>query len=206
MASITSSPFYPTNFIRKCYDWVVSWAERPNAGYALFCLAFAEASFFPIPPDVLLIALSIARPKKSFHWATIALAGSVVGGMAGYAMGWQFMNTIGQQILSFYHLGDKYNTVQDLYRHYDAWAVAIGGFTPLPYKLFTITAGAFKINFATFSLASVISRAGRFFLVAAATYAFGPSVKGLLERYFNLCTIIFTILLIGGYILIKWLL
>ncbi len=194
------------NPIRRLYDWVIAWAEHPNASIALFCLAFAESSFFPIPPDVLLITLAIAMPKKAFKWAAIALAGSVSGGIAGYLLGLNFMSIIGDRILDFYHLQAKYSEVQELYRQYDAWAVAIGGFTPLPYKLFTITAGAFRINFPTFVMASIVSRAGRFFLVAGFIYIFGPKVKYFLEKYFNLFTIIFTILLIGGFIIIKWLL
>ncbi len=191
--------------IRRLYDWVLSWADHPHAGLALWALAFAEASFFPIPPDVLLIALCLSKPKKAFYWAVICSFGSVLGGMAGYFLGWQFMNTIGIHILSFYHLTDKYAMVQHLYQKYDAWAVAIAGFTPLPYKLFTIAAGAFKITFFTFVIASILSRSARFFIVAAIIYWFGPTVKDFLDRYFNLCTVVFTILLIGGFIIIKWL-
>ncbi len=194
------------NPVRRLYDWVTAWAEHPNASVALFLLAFAESSFFPIPPDVLLITLAISKPDRSFKWAAIALAGSVTGGMAGYLLGLNFMAVIGDRILSFYHLQAKFGEVQELYHQYDAWAVAIGGFTPLPYKLFTITAGAFKINFATFVTASIISRAGRFFLVAGFIYFIGPKVRYFLEKYFNLFTIIFTVLLIGGFIIIKWLL
>lgn len=205
MAKLNSAAI-SRNPVKRIYDWVIAWAEHPNASTALFILAFAESSFFPIPPDVLLITLAIAMPRKSFKWAGIAVAGSVTGGMAGYLLGLNFMAFIGDKILNFYHLGTKYGEVQELYRQYDAWAVAIGGFTPLPYKLFTITAGAFRINFITFIIASFISRAGRFFLVAAFIYFFGPRVRYFLEKYFNLLTIIFTVLLIGGFIIIKWLL
>ncbi len=201
-----SNPAASSNPVRRLYDWVISWAQHPNAALALFLLAFAESSFFPIPPDVLLITLAIAAPQKSFKWATIALCGSVAGGVAGYLLGLNFMEIIGDRILDFYHLESKYGEVQRLYQEYDAWAVAIGGFTPLPYKLFTITAGAFRINFLTFVAASVVSRAGRFFLVAGFIRIFGPQVRYFLEKYFNLFTIIFTILLIGGFIIIKWLL
>ncbi len=193
------------NPIRRLYDWVISWAQHPRAGTALFLLAFAESSFFPIPPDVLLITLALAMPGKSFRWAGTAVLGSVAGGVAGYFLGYNFMALIGDRILEFYHLQSNFAQVQELYRQYDAWAVAIGGFTPLPYKLFTITAGAFRIDFTTFVLASAISRAGRFFLVAGFIYLFGPKVRYFLEKYFNLCTILFTILLIGGFIIIKWL-
>ncbi len=191
--------------LRKLYDWVLSWADHPHAGLALWLLAFAEASFFPIPPDVLLIALCLSKPKRSFKWALICSIGSVVGGMAGYFLGYQFMTSIGEHILAFYHLTDKYLIVQHLYQKYDAWAVAVAGFTPIPYKLFTIAAGAFKISFITFVIASAISRSARFFLVAGTIYLFGPSVKEFLDKYFNLCTIVFTVLLIGGFLIIKWL-
>jgi membrane protein YqaA with SNARE-associated domain len=201
---IAAARWFPEK-LRQLYDWVLSWADRPNAGLALFMLAFAESSFFPIPPDVLLIALALSRPDRAFRWAFIALAGSVAGGVAGYGLGYFFMETVGSRILDFYHLQEQYRSVQGMYHQYDAWAVAAGGFTPLPYKLFTITAGAFRLDLLTFFIASVISRAGRFFLVAGAIYFFGPAVKNFLDRYFNICTIIFTVLLIGGFFAIKFL-
>jgi len=204
MARLTATAATAPNLIRRCYDWTISWAERKNAVFFLFFLAVAEASFFPIPPDVLLIALGIAVPRRSLKWATVCLAGSVIGGILGYGLGYYFMAVIGDRILEFYHLMDKYSEVQGLYQQYDAWAVAAGGFTPLPYKLFTITAGAFRINFLTFIAASMVSRGLRFYMVAGALYLFGPKVKYFLEHYFNLFTIIFGILLIGGYLLIKW--
>ncbi len=206
MEGVKQTILFIPSALRRLYDWVLSWADHQHAGLALFLLAFAEASFFPIPPDVLLIALALSHPKRSFKWASICLAGSVLGGMAGYWLGWEFMASVGQKILAFYHLTDKYEVVQALYQKYDAWAVAAGGFTPLPYKLFTITAGAFQINFPTFIIASIISRAGRFFLVAGVIYKFGPPVKYFLDRYFGLCTFVFMALLIGGFVLIKWLL
>ncbi len=204
MEAVRSGILFLPRLLRRLYDWVLSLADHPRASTWLFALAFAESSFFPIPPDVLLIALGLAHPRRVFHWATICLAGSVIGGAFGYYIGVQFMDAIGFKILSLYHLEDKYLLVQDLYRQYDAWAVATGGFTPLPYKLFTITAGAFKIDFPTFMMASLISRGGRFFLVGGLIYLFGPRVKRFIDEYFNICTLIFTILLIGGYILIKW--
>ncbi len=190
--------------LRRLYNWMLSWAEHPQAGTALFLLAAAEASFFPIPPDVLLMALAISQPRRAFRFATVCLAGSVIGGLIGYGLGYGFMASIGQKILALYHLGAKYDTVAQLYRQYDAWAVAAGGFTPLPYKLFTITAGAFKIDLLTFTMASILSRAGRFFLIAAMFYLFGPPVKRILDRYLGLFTVAFMILLIGGFFVIKW--
>ncbi len=205
MARIDSAISFFPSLLRKTYEIILGWAAHKNALFFLFFLALAEASFFPIPPDVMLIAMGFAVPKRSFRWAAVCLAGSVIGGIIGYGLGYYFMEVVGDRILEFYHLTDKYDQVRQLYQHYEAWAVAAGGFTPLPYKLFTITAGAFRINFLVFVIASVISRAMRFYLVAATIYFFGPKVRHFLENYFNLFTMLFTILLIGGYFLLKWL-
>ena len=190
--------------LRKLYDWVLHWAETPYGSWALFILAFAESSFFPVPPDVLLIALAISIPAKAFRYALICSAGSVLGGIAGYVIGYQFMDLIGFRILNFYGLMEKYDIISDLYGRYNAWAVGIAGFTPVPYKVFTISAGAFKINFPVFLMASVVSRSARFFLVGWLIYKFGAGIRSFIDRYFNILAVVFTILLIGGFILIKW--
>jgi membrane protein YqaA with SNARE-associated domain len=192
-----------TGWIRQIYDRCLLWVRSPSGVWALFFLAVAESSFFPIPPDVFLMVLCIAVPRKSFRYAAVCAAGSVLGGMLGYGLGLGFMDTIGVKILQLYGLQDKYEVVQSLYRQYDALAVGAAGFTPLPYKLFTITAGAFKINFVTFTLVSLVSRSARFFLVAAFIYKFGAPVRNFIERYFNLLTILFFILLIGGFLVIR---
>lgn len=191
--------------VRRLYDWVLSWADSPYGSVALFVLAFAESSFFPIPPDVLLIALAISRPKKAFHYALICSLGSVLGGIAGYGIGLFLMDTIGVKIFSAYGLMEKYSYVQAMYIKYDAWAVGIAGFTPIPYKLFTIAAGGFKISFSVFVIASIISRSLRFFIVAGLIYLYGERIKAFLDKYFNLLTILFTVLLIGGFVVIKYL-
>jgi membrane protein YqaA with SNARE-associated domain len=190
--------------LKKLYDWVLHWAYTPYAVPALFLLAFTESSFFPIPPDVLLISLALAVPKKSFLYAAICTAGSVFGGMFGYLIGLELIETVGFPILNFYGVMDKYEYIRTLYVQYDAWAVGIAGFTPIPYKVFTIAAGAFKIDFPVFVLASTVGRAGRFFLVALLIYHFGPSIKGFIDRYFNVLTIAFLVLLVLGFILIKY--
>ncbi len=192
--------------LRRLYDWVLYWAETPYGSWALFILAFAESSFFPIPPDVLLIALAISIPAKAFRYALICSAGSVLGGIAGYVIGYQFMDLIGFRILNFYGLMEKYDIISDLYGRYNAWAVGIAGFTPVPYKVFTISAGAFKINFPVFLMASVVSRSARFFLVGWLIYKFGAGIRSFIDRYFNILAVVFVVLLIGGFILIKWLL
>ena len=190
-------------WIRQIYDSSMLWVQSPSGVWALFFLAIAESSFFPIPPDVFLIVLCISVPRKSFRYAAICAAGSVIGGAIGYGLGMGFMDTIGVKILGWYGLQDTYEVVQNLYQQYDALAVGAAGFTPLPYKLFTITAGAFKINFVTFMLVSLLSRSARFFLVAAFIYKFGAPVRHFIERYFNLLTILFFILLIGGFLVVK---
>jgi membrane protein YqaA with SNARE-associated domain len=191
--------------LRKLYDWVLHWAETPFGSWALFLLAFSESSFFPIPPDVLLIALSVAVPRKAIKYALICSVGSVLGGAFGYLIGWQFMTGIGDRIILFYGLAEKYEYIETLYKTYDAWAIGIAGFTPIPYKVFTISAGAFHINFAVFIIASVISRSARFFLVGGLIYIFGPKIQGFIDRYFNMLAVAFVVLLVGSFILIKYL-
>ena len=190
-------------WIRQIYDRCLLWVQTPSGVWALFFIAVAESSFFPIPPDVFLMVLCISVPRKSFRYAAICAAGSVIGGAIGYGLGMGFMDTIGVKILEWYGLHDKYEVVKSLYQQYDALAVGAAGFTPLPYKLFTITAGAFKINFLTFVLVSMLSRSARFFLVAGFIYKFGAPVRHFIERYFNLLTIVFFILLIGGFLVVK---
>ena len=190
--------------IRRFYEWGLEWVQRPHGVWILFLLAVAESSFFPIPPDVFLIVLAIATPKRAFRYAAICSVGSVLGGMLGYGLGLVFMDSVGYRIIDWYGLADKFHVAQELYRQYDAWAVGVAGFTPIPYKLFTISAGAFRIDFVTFVLASVISRSARFFLVAGFIYRFGAPVRYFIERYFNLLTIAFFVLLVLGYLLIKW--
>jgi len=190
-------------WIRQIYDKSLLWVKTPLGVWVLFLIAVAESSFFPIPPDVYLMVLCISVPRKSFRYAAICAVGSVIGGAIGYGLGMGFMDTIGVKILELYGLQDKYQVVQGLYQQYDALAVGAAGFTPLPYKLFTITAGAFKINFVTFILVSLVSRSARFFLVAAFIYKFGAPVRHFIERYFNLLTIVFFILLIGGFLVVK---
>jgi membrane protein YqaA with SNARE-associated domain len=191
--------------LRRLYDWVLHWAETPYGTWALFLLAFSESSFFPIPPDVLLIALAVAIPKKSFKYALVCSAGSVLGGCLGYLIGWHFMAGIGEKIIAFYGLTQKIEYIKDLYINYDAWAIGIAGFTPIPYKVFTISAGAFNINFPVFIIASTISRSARFFLVGSLIYIFGPRIQTFIDKYFNILAVAFIVLLVAGFVIIKYL-
>jgi membrane protein YqaA with SNARE-associated domain len=190
--------------LKKLYNWVLHWAETPHGTWALFLLAFAESSFFPIPPDVLLIALAIGAPKKSFKYALVCSIGSVLGGCLGYLIGWQFMQGVGDRIIEFYGLTPKVAYIEALYQRYDAWAVGIAGFTPIPYKVFTIAACAFDIQFFIFLFASAVSRSARFFLVGGLIYRFGPGIQTFIDRYFNALAIAFVILLIAGFVAIKY--
>jgi len=191
-------------FIRKMYDWVLSFADSPYGTWALFLIAFMESSFFPVPPDFLLIALAVGAVTRSFWFALVCSAGSVSGAVLGYLIGWHFYDFIGVPIIDFYGLGHKYDQVRELYENWNALAVGIAGFTPIPYKVFTIAAGAFKINFPTFILASLVSRSARFFLVAGLIRLAGPGIKTFIDKYFNILTIVAAILLVGGFLVIKY--
>jgi membrane protein YqaA with SNARE-associated domain len=193
----------PRGVLRKLYYWVLSWAESPRAGLYLFLLAFAESSFFPVPPDVLLIALALSIPTRAFRYALICSIGSIIGGAFGYLIGLFFMDTIGWPIINFYGLQKGYEQIGALYNAWAGLAVFIAGFTPIPYKVFTIAAGVFKIDFIVFMVASIISRSARFFLVAALIWKFGRPIRDFIDRYLGWLTILFCVLLAGGFILLK---
>jgi len=198
--TITKKP----NIIRRLYDWVLHWAETPYGAPALFVLAFAESSFFPIPPDVLLIALAISIPAKSMRYALVATVGSLLGGVAGYGIGWQAWEWARPIFIPALFSQAIFDRTVALYDKWDFWIVFTAAFTPIPYKVITITAGVCKINFAMFLIASTIGRAARFFLVAGLIRIFGKKIRKLIEKYFNLVTILFVILLIGGFVLIRY--
>lgn len=192
------------NPLRALYNWVLSWSRTPYGSWALFGVAFFESSLFPVPPDVLLFALALSLPARSFYYALICSVGSVLGGIFGYLIGRFLFETIGIGILNFYHAMDKYLYLQDLYRSYDLLIVWIAGFTPLPYKVFTISAGAFRIDFATFLVASILSRSARFFLLSGIVYLYGERMRGFIEKYFNLLTLAITLLLVGGLFALRF--
>jgi len=191
--------------LKRLYDWVLHWAETPYGTPALFILAFTESSFFPVPPDVLLIALGLSLPRRAFRYALFCSIASVAGGIFGFLIGLKFWQ-IGSAILFKYIDSRTFEEVRHYFQNYEAWAVAIAGFTPIPYKVFTISAGFFRVDFSVFVIASAISRAARFFLISGLIYFFGPSIKNFIDRYFNLLTLIFTGLLIGGFLLLKFVL
>lgn len=178
--------------------WVESFAATPYGDWALFGLAFAESSFFPIPPDVLLIALCLGQPERALWFAGLCAVGSVLGGMVGYGIGFYGGRPVLQRLFS----SDKIAAVEALYDRFNAWATGIAGLTPIPYKIFTIAGGAFAVNFRIFVLASIISRGLRFLVVAGLIYFYGEPVKAFLEKYLNILSILFVVLLVLGYWLV----
>ena len=186
-------------WVKELSLWVTHWAQTPYGGLALFVLAFCESSFFPIPPDVLLIALCMANSPNSFWYALICSLGSTLGGMFGYGLG----RIGGRPLLERWVRAERINLVQRYYQRWDVWAVAVAGFTPIPYKVFTISAGAFLLNFVRFIIASVLSRSARFFLVATLFSLYGPTINQFISRYFNILSILFIVLLLLGFWFIK---
>lgn len=214
-------------WIRRLYDWVLHWADTPYGLPALVIMSFAESSFFPIPPDVLLIALVLGATKKWWRYALWCSVASVAGGMAGYLIGVIAWETVGQWIVEnivhmqlvvnpamggaldiplpeyLHWLGGDY--LFEVYDRWNAWIVFIFGLTPLPYKLVTITAGVARVNFPVFVLASAASRSLRFFVVSALLWRFGPLAKDIIDKYFDKLAILFVLLLIGGFAVLKFL-
>ena len=193
-------------WVRNLYDWVLSWANTPYGAPALFLLAVAEASFFPIPPDVLLLPLCVGKRERALRFAAICTAGSVIGGAIGYSIGWGAWAAVDQLFYNYVpgFTEVKFNQVGALYDQYNFWVVFVAAFTPIPYKVITIAAGVFLINFPMFMIASLVGRAARFYLVAGLLYFFGEPIRGFIDRWFNLLVVAFTVLLIGGIALLKY--
>ena len=191
--------------IERLYNWMMGMATHDRAPQALFCIAFVESSVFPIPPDVMLIPMVLARRSQSWVYATIATAGSVIGGVAGYAIGYYLFAAIGEPILNFYGYGEKYGQMQALFDAWGPWILIAKGWTPFPYKVLTIAAGVFKMSLGPFILASIVARAMRFYLVAGLLFWFGEPIREFIEKRLSLVTTAFVILLVGGFVAIRFL-
>ena len=191
--------------LQRLYDWTISLAESKHALWALAIVAFVESSVFPIPPDVLMIPMIIATPKRAFLIAGIALVASVLGGMLGYFIGWGAFETIGKPVLEFYGKDAYFEEFSTKYNEWGAWAVLIAGVTPFPYKVITILSGVTGLNFWIFMIASVVARGFRFFLVAALLWKFGAPIRDFIEKRLGLMFTLFMILLLGGFVAIKYL-
>ncbi len=179
---------------------MVSWAATPYAPLALFILAFWESSFFPLPPDPLLIAMAVANPEKAPLYALICTAASVFGAMLGYFIGKKGGRPVVQRLFK----EKKIQAAEQLYKRYDVWAVGAAAFTPIPYKVFTITAGIAELRFWPFILVSIVGRGARFFLIGLAVYFFGASIQRAIDQYFELLTISFLVLLVLGFVTVKY--
>lgn len=203
---------YGLHIHRFLYDWVLSWAHSPFGERALFVLALAESSFFPVPPDVLLIALVLGKRETWLRLAILCSIASVIGGLAGYAIGyflWYSGDSFSSIAMFFFNnipgfTIESFNTVSKLYDVYSFWIVFTAGFTPIPYKVITITAGVANINLYMFAIASVISRTMRFFMVAGLIYKFGEPINAFINKWFNVLSIAFVVLLIGGFYVLKY--
>jgi membrane protein YqaA with SNARE-associated domain len=194
----------PRRWVRGLYDWTMHWSETPQSLAALFLIAFVESSVFPIPPDVLLIAIVAARPDRWLNAASLCALGSVLGGMLGYGIGYGLMATVGQAIVDFYHAQHHWDRVVELYNGaWGIWFLAAAAFTPIPFKVATIAAGATHMPFLPFVAVAFLGRAGRFFLVAAILRVFGAPVRRKLEANFDLAATAFLVLLIGGFAILR---
>ncbi|SMH55630.1 YqaA family protein [Maritimibacter sp. HL-12] len=191
--------------LRRLYDWTIRLAESPRALWALALVAFLESSVFPIPPDVLMIPMIIAAPRRAFVIAGVALAASVAGGVLGYFIGWGLFESVGRPVLEFYGKDAYFEEFSQSYNAFGAWAVLIAGVTPFPYKVITILSGVTGLNFAVFMVASVFARGLRFFIVAALLWKFGAPIRDFIERRLGLMFILFVILLLGGFYAVKYL-
>ncbi|MDY0189694.1 MAG: YqaA family protein [Desulfuromonas sp.] len=194
--------------LRQLYDWVLHWANTPYAAVALFVLAFAESSFFPIPPDVLLIAIGISMPRKIFRSAALCTLGSVLGGVAGYAIGHSLWDIAAGWFFTWVpgFTPEIFQSIQLIFSKYNFWFVFLAGFTPIPYKVITIGAGVFHLNFPVFIFASTVSRGLRFYLIGALVYRYGDRARQIIDEHFNRLTLVFAALLIGGFIVIRYML
>jgi membrane protein YqaA with SNARE-associated domain len=191
--------------LRNLYNRVMALASSRNAGWWLALIAFAEASFFPIPPDTLLVPMALAKPRAAWRYAAICTIASVVGGALGYLIGFAVFDQVAQPILRLYGYGAAYAAFQAKFQQYGLWIILIKGLTPIPYKIVTIAAGAARFDFALFMTASVLTRGARFFLVATLLHFFGDSVRIFIEGRLTLVTTALAIGVVGGFVALKFL-
>jgi membrane protein YqaA with SNARE-associated domain len=191
--------------MKRLYDWIMGLAASDRAPSALFWVSFVESSFFPIPPDVMLIPMVIAQRLKAWWYATIATIGSVIGGAFGYAIGFFAFESVGKPILEFYGKADSFGEFTQWFNEWGVWILIAKGWTPFPYKVLTITAGVTHMPFIEFMLASIVTRAMRFYLVAGLLYFFGEPIRDFIEKRLTLVTTVFVVLLVGGFVAVKYL-
>ena len=190
--------------LRRLYDWIMRLAESPKALWALFLVAFAESSFFPIPPDPMLVPMVLANRRRAFTFAAVCTVASVLGGILGYYIGYA-LEGLGASILSFYGHPDAMGEFQKMFAEWGLWIILIKGLTPIPYKFVTIASGMAEFDLKIFIMASVATRGARFFLVAALLYVFGEPIRAFIEKRLTLVTTLFVVLVVGGFIALKYL-
>lgn len=190
--------------LKKMYDQVMDLADHPKAFWILAIMAFTESSFFPIPPDVLLVPMVLAAPTRAWKIAFICSVSSLFGGLFGYAIGAYFFDLIGQPIVDFYSLQTQFERFQALYNEWGAIIVGVAGFSPIPYKVFTIASGVTGLDIVTFTITSAISRSARFFLVAWLLWKYGAPIRDFIEKRLGILTILFCVFLVGAFVLLKY--
>ena len=193
----------PRRWLRRAYDWTIHWADTPQGLASLFLIALAESAFFPIPPDVLLIAIVAARPTRWVLAAALCSGGSFLGAAVGYAIGFALMATVGEPIIAFYGAEHHWDRFVALAEAWGAWFLAAAAFTPIPFKVATIASGAIEMPFVPFLGISLIGRAARFFLVAGALRLFGARIRRTLEHNFDVLSLLFVALLVGGFLVLR---
>lgn len=189
--------------IRRLYEWILALAAKPSAPWALGAVAFAESSFFPVPPDAMLVPMAVSRPDRVWFYATIATIASVLGGLLGYAIGALLFDSVGQWLFNLYGLADKAETFQASYATYGHWVILLKGLTPIPYKLVTITSGFAHYSLFWFILLSVITRGARFFLLAGLLGRYGIGIRAALDRHLNVVVALFAAVVILGFVAFK---
>ena len=201
-------------WLKNLYNWVLSWSNSRWGAFALFFLAFIESSFFPIPPDVLLIALCLGSRSKSIYYVIVCSLGSALGGIFGYSIGYflwwnsaqefsQFANFFFNTIPGF--SAEIFFDIKQKYEEWNFWVIFVSGFTPIPFKVFTVSAGAFNINFNLFLIASLIARSARFLIIGGLIWRFGEPIRSFIDKYFNILAFLFSFLLMGSFFIIKYL-
>ena len=191
--------------LQALYERILRLAAGPNALAALLAVSFVESSFFPIPPDILLIPMILARPRDAWRLAALCMLASVAGGLLGYAIGYFLFDAVGRPILEFYNAMDRYETLKAGFQEWGVWIIILKGMTPIPYKLITIASGVVQFDLGLFVAASIVSRSLRFFLIAALLWWFGDPVREFIERRLMLVTSLFAVGLVGGFVVLRYL-
>jgi membrane protein YqaA with SNARE-associated domain len=191
--------------LRRLYDRILALAAEPYAVWALMAMAFAESSFFPLPPDILLIPMMLARPQAAWRLAALCTLASVLGGLVGYAIGYYGFEAIGRPLLQFYHAMDRYEALKAGFDRWGVWIIIVKGMTPIPYKLVTIASGVAHFDLVLFIGVSIASRSLRFFLLALILWRFGPAARDFIERRLSLVTTLFAVGLVGGFVVLRYL-